>query len=139
MTLVRALLSAWLFFGATTAFADAHPVTDGDVTTGQANGIDVIVKRVPHAEWVAAQLYIRGGVGNWSSDNAGVERLALRTSIGGGTEHLDRDTFLRRLTKLGAELSTDSNEDFSVVEARSLRDHWQDRAATSTAAGRSQT
>jgi len=43
------------------------------------------VKHVPTAELVSMQLYIKGGARFRTKDNAGVEALALRTAVTGGT------------------------------------------------------
>lgn len=111
------------------AAADPAPVTDGDMTVGWVHGMQILVKRVPNAEWVAGQLYIKGGARNWTKADAGIERLALAASAAGGTEKLDKEAFSRRLTKLGSELRAHSNEDFSVLESKSLRDQWDETFA----------
>src|SRR5207245_9916765 len=53
---------------------------DGDVGEAWIDGMQVLVKRIPGAELVATQLYIRGRVRNWSAADAGVEQLALATA-----------------------------------------------------------
>ena len=106
--------------------ADPAPVTDGDVTSSWLHGMQIIVKRVPHADFVAAQLYVRGGARNWSAADAGVERLALAAALGGGTETLPKEAFTRRLAKLGTQLWTTSNEDFSVINLKSLRSRYDE-------------
>ncbi len=124
------LTAAWLL-AATGARAaeetpDAAPITDGDITTATIRGMQVIVKRVPHAELVAGQLFVRGGARNWSAADAGVERLAMMVAASGGTEAMPKVTFVRRLAKLGSELTAQTNEDYSVLRLKSLRDHWDD-------------
>jgi len=100
--------------------ADPAPVVDGDITVASANGIRILVKRIPGAELTAAQLYIRGGVSNWTEANAGIELLALRTATSGGTQQLDKDAFSRRLTTLGSEVSYSVTNDYSAIEQKSL-------------------
>ena len=109
--------------------ADVAPLADGDVTTATIHGMQIIVKRVPHAEFVAGQLYVRGGARNWSAADAGVERLALTVAATGGTESLPKEAFVRRLAKLGTELVATSTEDYGVLRMKSLRDHWDDSFA----------
>lgn len=99
---------------------DPAPVVDGDITVASANGIRILVKRIPGAELTAAQLYIRGGVANWSERDAGVEMLALRTATSGGTQQLDKDAFSRKLTTLGSDLGASTVNDYSTIEQRSL-------------------
>ncbi len=97
----------------------AAPLEQGVVET-QVDGIQLLVKRVPNQKLVAAELFVRGGVRNWSAETAGVERLALETAMAGGTESLPKAEFSRRLAALGSQVGADSGDDFSVVEVKSL-------------------
>jgi zinc protease len=126
--LILALLSVTAARAQTTS-TDPPRTTDGDVTVGWVHGMQILVKRVPNAEWVAGQLYIRGGARNWTKQDAGVERLALAASLAGGTETLEKAAFSHRLAKLGAALMTESNEDFSMLQAKSLRAQWDETFA----------
>jgi len=103
---------------------DPPPVSDGDVTVGSARGVRVIIKRIPGAELVSAQLNILGGVRNWGKDDAGIEQLALSVSASGGTESLDKDAFTRRLATLGSTVAAGAQSDFSEFAAKSLRENW---------------
>ena len=58
--------------------------------------MQILVKRIPHEKLVAAELFIRGGVRNWTAEKAGVERLALETAVAGGTEKLPKAEFSRQ-------------------------------------------
>jgi zinc protease len=108
------------------AGADPAEVVDGDVTETWANGIQILVKRIPHQSLVAAQLYLRGGARNYSTANAGVERLALSSALGGGTRDLSKAAFFDRLASLGAQLGGASTEDYSALELKVLREHWRE-------------
>lgn len=108
---------------------DPAPVTDGDVTVGWLNGMEILVKRVPSAEWVAGQLYIQGGARNWGKSDAGVEQLALAVAAAGGTEKLDKAQLSHRLAALGAGLHAHTSESFSVMQAKSLRSAWDETFA----------
>lgn len=109
----------------TTAATSAGPVTDGDVTTGNVGGIQVLVRRTPTAELVAATLALRGGVLNVDARTAGVELLALRTAASGGTERLDKDAFSRQLTQLGSSIEASASPDYSLLESKSLASSWE--------------
>ncbi len=109
--------------------ADPAPVTDGDVTVARVNGFDILVKRIPGADFASLQLYIRGGARDWSAADAGIERLALATATSGGTEALDKDAFARRLAALGSEMGSESRPDFSAIRAKSLATKWDDTFA----------
>ncbi len=102
----------------------AKPIEQG-VTELDADGLRVLVKRIPHQQLVAAQLYIEGGVRNWTAENAGVERLALATAVEGGALDLAGPAFHRKLAALGSQLGADSGEDFSVVAVKSLLSRWK--------------
>lgn len=100
--------------------ADVPPVTDGDVTQVTVHGVLILIKRIPGAELVAAHLYIRGGVRNWSANNAGVEQLATSVAASGGTTKLDRDAFARKLASMGSDISGSSGNDYCVFAMKSL-------------------
>jgi predicted Zn-dependent peptidase len=102
----------------------ATPLEQGVVET-EVGSLQLLVKRVPNVKLVAAELFIRGGVRNWTADNAGVERLALETAVAGGTASLPKPEFSRRLAALGSQLGADSGDDFSVVEVKSLTERWR--------------
>lgn len=101
--------------------ADQAPVTDGDVTSFTVNGMLVVVKRVHGAELATINLYVRGGVRNWTADNAGIEELAFSTAASGGSEKLGRDALSRKLASLGSELSGFSTADYGGFEASALQ------------------
>jgi predicted Zn-dependent peptidase len=127
----KVALTTLLLWGCATAGSEgagpkdlAAPLERGVVQT-EVDGIQVLVKRVPHVKLVAAELFIRGGVRNWTADKAGVERLALETAVAGGTEQLPKADFSRHLAALGTQLGADSSDDFSVIEVKSLTERWR--------------
>ncbi|MEO7329159.1 MAG: pitrilysin family protein [Minicystis sp.] len=104
--------------------ADPATVTEGDVTIAWVNGLQILVKRIPGSEISSSQLYLRGGVRNWSADSAGVEELAISTATSGGTLSLDKDAFARRLAELGSEVGGGSGNDYASFKAKSLTKEW---------------
>ncbi len=106
--------------------ADPAPVADGDITVGYAHGIKVIVKRLPGADLAAIQLYVRGGARTWTAADAGIQRLALQAAVSGGTKSLDKDTFARKLASLGSEINAGTRGDFSSIDAKMLKAHWEE-------------
>ncbi len=100
--------------------SDPAPVVDGDITVAYENGLRILVKRTPGAELAAIQLYIKGGVRNWSKADAGIELLALRTATSGGAGQLDKDAFSKKLSALGSDIGASSQNDDSVIEAKTL-------------------
>ena len=104
--------------------ADPPAKTEGAITEAWAHGIHILVKRTPGAESTVTNLYLRGGVRNWTASNAGVEGIALRTAVHGGTAKWAKDAFTQRLSDLGSTLEAQSNEDDSALESWSLTPAW---------------
>jgi zinc protease len=105
---------------------DPAPVVDGDVTTATVAGIQVLVKRVPGAQFAAGQLYVRGGTRNWTAANAGIEQLAFNAAATGGTRSLDKTAYSRKLASLGADLQADVRNDFSSLSVSVPLPAWDD-------------
>lgn len=95
--------------------AEPPPTVDGDVTFGTAGGVEVVFKRIPGAEFAAAQLVVRGGARNITAANAGIEQLALLTAATGGTKSLDKTAYSRRLATLGARIYGEAGNDYSQL------------------------
>ena len=104
--------------------ADSAPVAFGDVTVAWVRGMQIIVKHVPGAEFTVGQLSIRGGARNWTSDNAGIEKLALQVAATGGTRDLAKEPFTRKLAALGATIGVKVRNDRSVLSAKSPAGSW---------------
>ncbi len=105
---------------------DPAPVTEGDVTVAWSRGMQILVKRTPGAEFVAAQLEIRGGTRNWTKDNAGIEHVALEVATSGGTKSLPKGPFSQKLASLGATLNGDARNDFSTIATKAPLAAWDD-------------
>lgn len=108
---------------------DQAPLTEGDVTTATVNGLRIIVKRTPGAEFAAGQLVLLGGVRNWTAQNAGIEELAVAVATRGGTTHLDKGAFARRLAALGAWVSGGSGVDAATFSCAALLPQWDETFA----------
>jgi len=104
--------------------ADPPAKTEGAITEAWAHGIHILVKRTPHAESTVTNLYLRGGVRNWTASTAGGEGIALRTAVHGGTTKWPKDAFTQRLSDLGSTLEAASGEDDSALESWSLTPAW---------------
>ena len=112
----RSMLAALALGAAMVAPAAAQE----DTTTASINGMHVIVKRLPGAELVATNLYIRGGARNWGKDDAGVEALALEVAATGGAGKLDKVAFGRRLSALGSTIDASTGYDWSALASKGL-------------------
>jgi zinc protease len=104
--------------------ADPPPKTEGAITEAWAHGIHILVKRNPGSETTVTNLYIRGGVRNWSAANAGIESMALSTAVHGGTAKWPKDAFTQHLSNLGSTLGATSTEDQGSLESWSLTPVW---------------
>jgi zinc protease len=100
---------------AATPEADPAPTTEGNVTVAWIHGMQVIVERIPGAEFAVARLAIRGGVRNWTADRAGVESVALAAAVDGGTQKLGKEQLSRKLASLGATLGAEAGSEFSTI------------------------
>jgi zinc protease len=104
--------------------ADPAPVTDGDVTVAFSRGMEILVKRTPGAEFVAGQLFIRGGTRDWTADNAGIENIALSVATSGGTTALAKDVYSQKLAALGATIYGSAGRDHSTVATKVPLKSW---------------
>jgi zinc protease len=100
--------------------ADPPPKTEGAITEAWAHGIHILVKRNPGSETTVTNLYIRGGVRNWSATDAGIENLTLSTAVHGGTGKWAKDAFTQHLSDLGSTLEAFSSEDQAALDSWSL-------------------
>ena len=103
---------------------DPPPVTDGDTTSAYFHGMQIVVKRTPGAEFVAAQLTIRGGVRDWTKDNAGIEDLAVQVATSGGTQSLAKRAYSMKLASLGAQIGADAGNDSSKFSTKAPTASW---------------
>jgi zinc protease len=103
---------------------DPPTTTEGDVTVAYSRGMEILVRRTPGAEFVAADLFIRGGVRNWAADNAGIEDIALSVATSGGTQSLAKEPFSLKLAELGATIGANAGPDFSTISAKAPTASW---------------
>jgi len=99
---------------------DGQPVVEGDVTELASQGLTILVKRLPHQAVTSCQLFVRGGVRNWTAATAGVEKLALETAINGGIDGMSKAAFQARLASLGTQLGAESGEDYALLGFKAL-------------------
>ncbi|MEO6774020.1 MAG: pitrilysin family protein [Kofleriaceae bacterium] len=104
--------------------ADPAPKTEGTITDAWVHGLHILIKRNPGSETTVTNLYIRGGVRNWTAADAGIERLALATAVHGGTTSLAKDAFTTKLSELGSSIGFDSNDDYAGIMSWSLTPAW---------------
>jgi zinc protease len=108
---------------------DQAPLTEQDVTTATVNGLRILIKRTPGAEFASGHLYILGGVRNWTAQDAGLEGMAISVATHGGTTRLDKDAFARRLAALGAVVAGGSGDDYALFYCKALLPQWDETFA----------
>ena len=88
--------------------------------------MQILVKRAPGTEFTAVQLYIRGGVRDWTATTAGLEHVALEVATGGGTKSLAKEAYTRRLASLGASIYGYAGNEFSTIAGKAPLGSWDE-------------
>lgn len=90
------------------------------VSEFDVNGLKVLVKRREGSQTVAVQLYIRGGAGNITSTNAGVEAFMLSVASEASTA-FPRDRMRKELARMGTVIGGSVNLDYSALSMAATR------------------
>jgi zinc protease len=93
------------------------------VTEFEINGLKVLVKRREGSQTVAAGLFIRGGVENISSSNAGVESFMLNVA-GEASANFPRDRMRKDTSRMGTVISESASYDYSVLSMAATRSNF---------------
>ncbi|HEY0251220.1 MAG TPA: pitrilysin family protein [Kofleriaceae bacterium] len=104
--------------------SDPPTKVEGPITDAWTHGIHILVKRNPGSATTVTNLYIRGGYRNWTTSDAGIEPVALRTAVHGGTAKIPKDAFTQRLSDLGSTLEAETSQELSSIESWSLTPVW---------------
>jgi zinc protease len=107
------------------ALAPALSGQGTSTTKFYVSGIPVIFKPVRANDVVAVRLYIRGGSGNLTPANAGIEDFMLETATR-GTSKYDKDAFTARLVETGTKINAGAGYDFSTLALVSVKQHWNE-------------
>jgi zinc protease len=95
-------------------------VTGTPVTEFDVNGLKVLVKRRESSQTVVAAVFLRGGVRNITSDNAGIESLMLDVASEASAA-FPRARMRRELARTGSSLSFGATRDYSAMTLASPR------------------
>jgi predicted Zn-dependent peptidase len=90
------------------------------VTEFEINGLKVLVKRREGSQTVAAGLFIRGGVENISSGNAGVEAFMLNVASE-ASANFPRDRMRKETARMGTVIGEGVNYDYSSLSMAATR------------------
>jgi len=84
------------------------------------DGVRVLLRANPQSEVVAAKAFLQGGVAYSGSDRAGLELLLLQIAEK-QTENYPKEKMARELTRLGAQIGSAANTDYSTLSLNSLQ------------------
>src|SRR5437773_3247604 len=90
------------------------------VTEFEVNGLKVLMKRREGSQTVAAGLFIRGGVENVSSSNAGVEAFMLNVASE-ASGSFPRDKMRKETARMGTVIGEGVNYDYSTLSMAATR------------------
>lgn len=93
------------------------------VTELDVNGLKVLVKRRESSQTVVAGLFLRGGVRNITSANAGIEPLMLDVMTEASAA-FPRERMRRELARTGAAVSFATSRDYSALTLASPSRHF---------------
>lgn len=94
------------------------------VSAYRVGDVTVLHKETPANSVVSARVYVSGGSANLTEQTAGVEKLALSTTVNGGTETHSKDEFNALLDSMGSSVSAFSDRDFSGYTMQSIVDNF---------------
>ena len=80
-----------------------------------ANGLKVILRQT-QKETLVMSMYFRGGSSNYTSEEAGIESLALSGIIECGTRKYSADDFNDQTDEYGLHFSGEANNDYGLVK-----------------------
>jgi zinc protease len=119
--IARAKVLLAVALGAVTIAAAAPSAPPDDNTVAfEVEGIRVILRETDN-NIVAANLYLLGGARQLTPRNAGVEVMLLEASER-GTRSYPKEVLRRKMSRLGTEIVTDAEKDWTVFGIRSTTD-----------------
>ena len=90
----------------------------------EVNGLKVLLKRRAGSPTVAAGLFVRGGSQNITAQNAGIEALMLSVATE-ASANFPRERMRSELARMGTQLGSSVNYDFSVLSVGSTRPNFE--------------
>ncbi len=112
-------------------FADEAPeverlATQNGIRAYRVGELKLIYKPTPANSVISTNLYIDGGLANLSEKTAGIEKLALRTAVNGGTDATSKEMFNAQLSSTGSSVGFFTNWDYSGYQLRSTVQHFDE-------------
>ena len=103
--------------------ARGGPPPDTLTFTYTVAGVHVVQRLTPNSNVVAANLYLDGGVQQLSASTAGIEELALRTSVYGSARYPGLAS-RQALARTGSEYVLDPETDWTMTGFRGVTDQF---------------
>jgi predicted Zn-dependent peptidase len=88
-------------------------------------GIRVIHKPITANDVIAVRLYLKGGSAALTPAMAGVEEMIVSTATL-GTAKYTKDQFTALSTATGTEIGGEATRDYTVLQLRAVREHWDE-------------
>jgi zinc protease len=123
-TAVCCLLLIFAYFEADAQFSAKADTQAKFVTEFDINGLKVIVKKRASSPTVSANIFFRGGVGNVTKENAGIENLLLNVASE-GSKKFSRPILRKELSKTGSQIGGGASLDYSVLSLASTRQNFE--------------
>jgi zinc protease len=99
------------------------PGATGAVSEFEVNGLKVVLKQRPGTQTVAGGLFVRGGAGNITAANAGIENLLLNVAAD-GSARFPRALLRTELARTGSTISNGLEYDYSNLSMACTREHF---------------
>ena len=109
-----------LIFGMSCASHDPYAAEEFFI-----NGLKVVVKPNSANEIISAQLYLRGGALNINESTQGIEPLIFESALK-GSKNYPKEKLNIFLDKTAAQISTNSNRDFTSISLRCLNRYFDE-------------
>ncbi|HTX20130.1 MAG TPA: pitrilysin family protein [Bacteroidota bacterium] len=87
------------------------------------NGLKVIVKPNSATDIIAASIYYRGGAAVLTSDEAGIEKLALAVAVK-ASERYPKEILNATLERMNTSISSSATMDFSNIDLQCVRQYF---------------
>ncbi|MFB6263241.1 MAG: M16 family metallopeptidase [Bradymonadaceae bacterium] len=97
-----------------------------EIDAYRVGDLRVLHKKTPANSVVAAKLYFEGGVANLGDKRAGIEKLALRVAVDGGTKSTPKDEFNAALASMGSSIDSFAGRDYSGYSLRCVKSHFDE-------------
>ncbi len=104
-------------------------VQSSGVEEFDVNGLHVILKRTPNKPVVALDLFVQGGLTAAADQPPGIENLAVRVAVSGGTQAHPRDTFTSAIEAMGSGINASAGRDASTFSMGCVRPYFNDTFA----------